>query len=83
MPPFSSSVMSASPVTFSSSFKLIKLTPWVLRPTTEMSEQGMRMVWPLSVVIITSSVSRTLRVPTTLPTLSVVFCVMIPTPPRD
>ena len=47
-----------------------------------MSLQLVRTVWPWEVVSITSSVSVTLSAPTTQPTLSVVFMVMMPLPPR-
>src|SRR3990167_10278454 len=71
------------------SFKVITRTPWVARPRMEMDFKGMRMVWPLPDMAITSflvSASMVLRAtmaPASWPVLDVAFTVFMPEPPRD
>ena len=61
----------------------MRRTPWVFRPMTRSSPTASRMILPVSVTSITSSVSDTWVTPTIDPVFSVTLRVMTPFPPRD
>src|SRR4051812_17516319 len=67
----------------SPSSRLISFTPWVFRPASRIPLTAMRTIWPPNVISMISSISFTVRAPTTPPVLSLVFIVMMPLPPRD
>ena len=80
-----SSAFSASdaiPVIASPGAVPISFTPCVERPITETSFMAIRIILPMLVVIISSSESTTLAIPTTAPFFSVTLILIMPLPPR-
>ena len=58
-------------------------TPWVFLPSMETSATFSRITWPLSVMIIKSSLSATGLICTISPLRSVCLMVIMPLPPLD
>ena len=78
----SSSLIRARATSFSLPLSRIRVTPWVLRPMTEMPATGIRITWPWSVISITSVSSSTWTVRTTGPLRPRVLMLIRPMPPR-
>ena len=72
----------ATSMSWSPASRLMRRTPCVLRPISEMPFTGVRITMPPRVMSITSSSSTTSSAATTLPFRSVVWIEMIPFPPR-